>query len=557
MDQLSDPGRLLPLLGMVIGELLAVIAAGTAGYLLLSTLLGRLASLGPAAASGYLEAWRGTLRRVVRWTVILLCLGLLAGNTYLVAQGIPVLGYSRDLLAGITREQWIACANCAGVLIAIAIAVAIAVRLLRALLRRAEGALLRLDLLKVHDQGLTAFFSGLDHALVNTAWLLMLYVAVYLAGQGLPLPAQALGWLASAITIYLVIAVGVLVIRATTVIVETLDTLSRGYAEGRGWLHFYDRLRPLVPLFRRCLEAALWTGIASLVVVQLSPIAFVAHFGAKAIQLIGLFFLGRVVIEVGYLAISRGVNEHAAGDDQERRRRATLVPLLCSVFRFACYFAMLIVALPVVGQDPTPFLAGLTALSVVVGFGAQSMIADLVSGFFIIFENVYLVGDIIEGAGAHGQVEEIAFRTTRIRDQDGRLHIIRNGDMKQVVNYSKDYVKAVVPIEVPYQADVRQVFAVLLEAGARLQAEDPRVLSGTEIDGITGFGGAALTIRTATKVKPGSHLAVASRFRLLVKEAMDARAAALTGPRVALVPALLASAPVGAAPGAPPPSGPG
>ncbi len=543
MDQLTDPGRLLPLLGIVTGELLAVIAAGTAGYALLATLLGRLASLGPSAASGYLAAWRTTLRRAVRWAIILLCLGLLAGNTYLVAHDIPVLGYTRDLLAGITRERWLELANAAGTLIAIAIALAIVLRLLRALLRRAEGALLRRELLQVHGQGLTAFFRGLDHALVNTAWLVMLYAAVYAADAWCQVHPAAPAWLASAITIYLVIAIGVLVIRATTVMVETLDTLSRGYAEGRGWLHFYDRLRPLVPLFRRCLEAALWTGIASLVVVQLSPIAFVADYGAKAIQLIGIFFLGRVVIEVGYLAISRGVNEQAAGDDQERRRRATLVPLLCSVFRFACYFAMFIVALPVLGQNPTPFLAGLTALSVVVGFGAQSMIADLVSGFFIIFENVYLVGDIIEGAGAHGQVEEIAFRTTRIRDQDGRLHIIRNGDMKQVVNYSKDYVKAVVPIEVPYQADVRQVFAVLSEAGARLKAEDPLVLGATEIEGITGFGGAALTIRTTTKVAPGSHLAVAARYRLLVKEAMDARAAALSAPRVALVPALRAPAP--------------
>jgi small conductance mechanosensitive channel len=543
MDQLSEPGRLLPLLGLVVGELLAVIVAGTTGYLLLSTLLGRLASFGPSAAGSYLEAWRAILRRAVRWTVILSCLGLLAGNTYLVAHDIPVLDYTRTLLAGISRERWIEFATCAGTLIAVAIGVAIALRIVRALLRRAQGGLLRWELLKVHDQGLAAFFRGLDHALVNTAWLLMLYLAVSIVGQICLLPAVVLVWLSDAITIYLVIAVGVLVIRATSVIVETLDALSRGYAEGRGWLHFYDRLRPLVPLFRRCLEAALWTGIASLVVVQLSPIAFFADYGAKAIQLIGIFFLGRVVIEVGYLAISRGVDEHAAGDDQERRRRATLVPLLCSVFRFACYFAMFIVALPVVGQNPTPFLAGLTALSVVVGFGAQSMIADLVSGFFIIFENVYLVGDIIEGAGAHGQVEEIAFRTTRIRDQDGRLHIIRNGDMKQVVNYSKDYVKAVVPIEVPYQADVRQVFAVLNEAAAALKAAEPQVLALTEIDGITGFGGATLTIRTTTRVRPGSHLAVASRYRLLVKEAMDARAASLSAPRVALVPPLAASTP--------------
>ncbi len=548
MDQLTDSARLLPLLGIVAGELLAVALTAAAIYLVLSTLLGRLASLGPSAANSYLTSWRATLLRVLRLTAVLLCLGLLAGNTYLVVSGIEVPQYTRELFAGITRERWLHLASAAGEMIAIAIAVAVGLRLLRALVRRAAAAAMRLELLASHGQGLTAFFAGFDHTLVNTAWLLVLYLALVIAGTCFELPGQALAWMAKAITIYLVIAIGVLVIRATAVIVDTLDALSRGYAEGRGWLHFYDRLRPLVPLFRRCLEAALWTGIASLVVVQLSLLAFVADFGARAIQLIGIFFLGRVVIEVGYLAISRGINAQAATDDQERRRRATLVPLLCSVFRFACYFIMFIVALPVVGQNPTPFLAGLTALSVVIGFGAQSMISDLVAGFFIIFENVYLVGDIIEGAGAHGQVEAIAFRTTRLRDQDGRLHIIRNGDMKQVINYSKDYIKAVVAIEVPYQADVRQVCAVLHQAGAQLQAEDGDVLAATEIDGITGFGGAALTIRTSTRVKPGCHLAVAGRYRLLIKEAMDARAAALALPRATLVPPLPAAA---AGPGAP------
>ena len=93
------------------------------------------------------------------------------------------------------------------------------------------------------------------------------------------------------------------------------------------------------------------------------------------------------------------------------------------------------------------------------------MINDVVSGFFILFENIYLVGDAIEAAGARGVVEAIDFRTTKIRDGDGRLHIIRNGDMKQVVNYSKDYAVAVVALDVTYGADLRAVFTSLHRAG--------------------------------------------------------------------------------------------
>ena len=92
------------------------------------------------------------------------------------------------------------------------------------------------------------------------------------------------------------------------------------------------------------------------------------------------------------------------------------------------------------------------------------------SGFFILFENIYLVGDIVEVGPARGVVEAIEFRTTRIRDAEGRVHVIRNGDMKALINYSKDYGVAIVAVEVPYEADLQRLFASLREAGRRLRA---------------------------------------------------------------------------------------
>ena len=109
-------------------------------------------------------------------------------------------------------------------------------------------------------------------------------------------------------------------------------------------------------------------------------------------------------------------------DETEHRRRATIVPLVRSIFTYATYFATAALMLSVLGFNPMPFLAGAGLLGLVVGFGAQSLINDVVSGFFILFENVYLVGDLIETAGARGLVEAIEFRVTKIRDGDGRLH---------------------------------------------------------------------------------------------------------------------------------------
>jgi small conductance mechanosensitive channel len=188
------------------------------------------------------------------------------------------------------------------------------------------------------------------------------------------------------------------------------------------------------------------------------------------------------------------------------------------------------------GFDVLPFLAGAGIIGLVVGFGAQSMINDVVSGFFILFENIYLVGDYVEVGPARGIVEAIEFRTTRIRDGEGRLHIIRNGDMKPVINYSRDYAVAVVAVDVSYDADLDRVFKSLREAGAVLRARNPDVLAETEVEGITAFGANALTVRTSTRVKPGRHESVAATLRLMLKEAFDRQAGDL--PRASLIPAI-------------------
>jgi small conductance mechanosensitive channel len=211
-----------------------------------------------------------------------------------------------------------------------------------------------------------------------------------------------------------------------------------------------------------------------------------------------------------------------------------MVPLVRTAFRYAGYFGTAVLILSVLGFNVMPFLAGAGILGLVIGFGAQSMIDDVVSGFFILLENTYLVGDSIEVGPAKGVVEAIEFRTTKIRDTDGRLHIIRNGAIKPVVNYSKDYTMAVVNVDVEYDADLRAVFTTLQKAGERLRDDNPDVLEGTRIDGITDFGASAMTVRTSTRVKPGRHEAVQAALRLLIKEQFDRQAVA--GPRKTLVP---------------------
>jgi len=256
-----------------------------------------------------------------------------------------------------------------------------------------------------------------------------------------------------------------------------------------------------------------------------------AAWGPRVIQGIALFFAGRVLIELGRLEIAHRMLPAEGLEDTDRRRRETMIPLVRSAFGYAVYFGTAVLILSLLGFNPMPFLAGAGLLGLVIGFGAQSLINDVVSGFFILFENIYLVGDIVEVGSARGVVEGIEFRTTRIRDAEGRVHVIRNGDMKPVINYSKDYGVAIVAVDVPYEADLPRVFASLREAGERLRAQSRDVLAETKIDGITAFGPSAMTIRTSTRVRPGNHETIAAALRMLINETFDAQ----PSPRTSLI----------------------
>jgi small conductance mechanosensitive channel len=339
-------------------------------------------------------------------------------------------------------------------------------------------------------------------------------------------PGSVTQWLLLLVRIYLVLVLGIVVIRSTALIVNALDRFGDSYAKRRSWSRHYEHLRALFPTLRTCLDYALWVGVASLVLVQLTPTQRFAAWGPLVIQAIAIFFAGRVIIELGRLEIAHRMLPKEGLDETDRRRRATMVPLVRSAFTYAVYFGTAVLILSSLGFNPMPFLAGAGLLGLVIGFGAQSLINDVVSGFFILFENIYLVGDIVEVGPAKGVVEAIEFRTTKIRDAEGRVHVIRNGDMKPVINYSRDYGVAVVAVDVPYEADLPGVLASLRQAGAHLRKQSHDVLNDLQIDGITAFSASTMTVRTSTRVRPGRQEHTAAALRLLINETFERRAGA-------------------------------
>jgi len=498
-------------------ELAVIVGIAAAIHAVLTRGVRRAEATGREAVAASARSLRARLRTALFVTSALLAVAILAYNGWLAARGVDPGGHTIGLLASISADMWIALAIAAAKLAATVIAFVIAMRLVRRGLGALERAVNRWDQVRENDLSLSVFVASLQTAIINTGWMLLAVFACRLFA----VPDTVVGALVTVIRVYVVVAIGLIAIRSTVVIVDTLDGWSRRFVQTHGWTRYYDHLKPLVPTFRTSLEYVLWIVVAVLALSQVWSVPEVALWGGRLIQAIGIFFIGRVVIELGRLEISRRVLPQEGLDEMARRRRATIAPLARSTFSYGVYFATAVAILASLGFNPMPFLAGAGILGLVIGFGAQSLINDVVSGFFVLFENTYLVGDAVEAAGAKGIVEAIEFRTTKIRDADGRLHIVRNGDVKQVVNYSKEYGVAVVPVEVAYGADLSLVFRILREAGERTRAENVDVLDETNIDGITAFGPQTMTVRTSTRVRPGRHEVAAAAIRLAIKEAFD------------------------------------
>jgi small conductance mechanosensitive channel len=183
------------------------------------------------------------------------------------------------------------------------------------------------------------------------------------------------------------------------------------------------------------------------------------------------------------------------------------------------------VVLGELGVNLGPILATAGVLGLAVGFGAQSLVKDVISGLFMLVENQFNVGDVATLGGVTGVVERSTLRLTVLRDLEGRVHYVPNGQVGVVTNYTKHWSRALLDVGVAYKEDVDHVMEVLTRVGAEL-AEDPDysglILEPLEILGVNEFGDSAVVIRVMFKTKPIQQWAVAREFRRRIKKAFDA-----------------------------------
>jgi small conductance mechanosensitive channel len=188
------------------------------------------------------------------------------------------------------------------------------------------------------------------------------------------------------------------------------------------------------------------------------------------------------------------------------------VGTLARVFRYIVSVVLTIVTIMLVlseiGISIAPILAAAGVVGLAVGFGAQSLVKDFFTGFFLLLENQVRQGDIVEVAGKSGCVEEVTLRYIRMRDYDGNVHYVPNGTITSVTNKSRVYSYAVVDIRVAYREDMDEVFSLIRKIGHELRA-DPvfgtKILEELEIAGVEGFTDNAIMVRARAKVLPSEQ----------------------------------------------------
>jgi len=234
-----------------------------------------------------------------------------------------------------------------------------------------------------------------------------------------------------------------------------------------------------------------------------------------------------VIMQVAFLLVGR-LEHWMARAGRERpgseQRAQTLAGLFRNLVKTVVWAGALIHALAIFGWDVKPLLAGAGILGVALGFGAQTLVRDLIAGFFILIENQFAVGEVVDVNGQPAQVEEVTLRCTRLRNFNGHVHYIPNGELKMVTNRSRGWNRLTVDVSVGANEDLARALSLCRRVVDELNADpawSERLLDPVELWGVESLAGAEVQIRMVVRTRPGPDaFRVARELRFRCHEAL-------------------------------------
>lgn len=259
---------------------------------------------------------------------------------------------------------------------------------------------------------------------------------------------------------------------------------------------------------------------------------------------LGNFFLRLVLILIiAYLALRlarlmvdrffRQGNKMFA--NTEESRLTTLRTIMSSMLRYVIIFITGVMILELLGLDTASLIAAAGIGGLAIGFGAQNLVRDVVTGFFVLLEDHFDVGDFVTIGDVSGLVEEMGIRITKIRDFGGELHILPNGEIKKVTNHMGSSMRVLVEVDIAYEVDVDKAVAVLETLFAELTEEITEIVEGPKVLGVQALGDSGVKLMTMARTIPMSQWSVGRQIRKRIKEAFDENGIEIPYPRRYLV----------------------
>jgi len=252
-------------------------------------------------------------------------------------------------------------------------------------------------------------------------------------------------------------------------------------------------------------------------------IAWVITHGIK---IFGILIIACLINRLGGKVIERAIRKGVRDTTKEAtgKRQNTLIGVFVGALKVIVWLVAIMMILPELGINVGPILAGAGILGVALGFGAQYMIRDFLAGLFIIIENQYREGDVVCLDGTCGLVEDINLRKTILRDLDGIVHHVPNGEIKKASNLSKQFARVNLNIGISYKENLDKVIGVINKVGKEL-AEDPQwkdlILKPPQFLRVDDFGESAMIIKILGETKPLKQWDVTGELRKRIKTTFD------------------------------------
>ena len=239
--------------------------------------------------------------------------------------------------------------------------------------------------------------------------------------------------------------------------------------------------------------------------------------GAWIVRMLGKL----IIIKLVRAAV---VPDAHVSEDAEKKRENTIIEVFSGTFGVVLWLVVIMMIVAEFGVDIGPLLAGAGIVGVAVGFGGQYLIRDVISGLFIILENQYRVGDSVCLGETCGTVEDISLRITTLRDMDGTVHHIPNGEIKKTSNKSKDFARINLEVGVSYDADLKKAIKVINDVGKEMAGTKTwkgKIQKKPVFLRVQDLGDSAVVLKIVGETKPGEQWAVTGELRKRLKLAFD------------------------------------